>query len=56
MREMEREESKKLYEMMSDSDKKEYEDIMKQLQSKELSEDMINCLVERLEAIARKYA
>lgn len=48
-------ESKRLYEKMTDKDKNEYEQIMKQLKNKDLPEDTISYLTQRLEEIARKY-
>lgn len=48
-------ESKRLYENMTDKDKKEYEQIMKQLKNKDLPEETIDYLTQRLTEIARKY-
>lgn len=55
MREKEEAESKRLYESMSEEDKKEYKDIMSQLREKNLPENTRNYLLNRLESISGKY-
>lgn len=50
----EKDESKRLYESMSESDKAEYKDIMKQLRQ-DLPESTRNYLLKRLEDISDKY-
>ena len=55
MQKQEKQESKRLYNAMSDADKNEYESIMKQLKSKDLPEETRSYLLNRLEAITRKY-
>ncbi|MCM1154960.1 MAG: hypothetical protein NC392_06315 [Roseburia sp.] len=55
MREKEEAESKRLYESMSEADKKEYKDIMNQLKEKNLPESTRNYLLNRLETISGRY-
>jgi len=55
MREKEEAESKRLYESMSESDKKEYKDIMNQLKEKNLPDGTRDYLLGRLETISGKY-
>ncbi len=55
MQKQEKQESKRLYNAMSDTDKTEYESIMKQLKTKDLPEENRSYLLNRLEAITRKY-
>lgn len=55
MQKQEKQESKHLYDAMSDTDKNEYESIMKQLKIKDLPEETRSYLLSRLEVITRKY-
>jgi len=55
LREEESEESKRLFERMESADKKEYTEIMRQLKKKDLPEDTIVYLSNRLSSIASKY-
>ena len=55
MQKQEKQESERLYNAMSDTDKTEYESIMKQLKTKDLPEENRSYLLNRLEAITRKY-
>lgn len=55
MQKKENQESKRLYEAMSENDKNEYESIMKQLKVKDLPEETRDYLLNRLETITRKY-
>lgn len=55
VREKEEDASKHLYESMSEADKNEYKDIMKQLKAKDLPVSTRNYLLNRLETISSKY-
>lgn len=56
MREKEEDESRRLYHSMGEADEEEYKSIMKQLRSKELTEEQRDELVERLADIAGSSA
>lgn len=55
LRKKEEQASKRLYESMAETDKREYKDIMEQLRTKDLPENTRNYLLNRLEIIAGKY-